>query len=102
MIKPRWSISIDEYALWSRPPRSIRSDAPLDDGRQEPLQIKWTNNPTSREIPKMSAAPDFAIRRFQSAAAHYSAGRAPYPAALIARTVELLRLDTHDRLMDLG
>jgi SAM-dependent methyltransferase len=70
--------------------------------RQELLQIKWTNDPPSREIPKMSAAPDFAVRRFQSAAAHYSAGRAPYPAALIARTVELLRLDEHDRIMDLG
>src|SRR5258708_8670593 len=50
----------------------------------------------------MPAAPDFAVRRFQSAAAHYCAGRAPYPAALIARTVELLRLDKHDRIMDFG
>jgi SAM-dependent methyltransferase len=50
----------------------------------------------------MPAAPDFAVRRFQSAAAHYCAGRAPYPAALIARTVELLRLDRRDRIMDLG
>lgn len=47
-------------------------------------------------------APDFAIRRFQSAAAHYCAGRAPYPAALIKRTAELLRLDRRDRIMDLG
>jgi SAM-dependent methyltransferase len=50
----------------------------------------------------MPAAPDFAVRRFQSAAAHYSAGRAPYPVALIARTAELLELGRHDRIMDLG
>jgi SAM-dependent methyltransferase len=47
-------------------------------------------------------APDFAARRFQSAAAHYCAGRAPYPPALIARTAELLRLTPQDRVMDLG
>src|SRR5882757_8222679 len=50
----------------------------------------------------MPAAADFAVRRFQSAAAHYSAGRAPYPVALIARTAELLELGRHDRIMDLG
>jgi SAM-dependent methyltransferase len=50
----------------------------------------------------MSAAPDFATRRFQSAAAHYLAGRAPYPPALIARVVELLQLEPDDRVMDLG
>jgi SAM-dependent methyltransferase len=50
----------------------------------------------------MPAAPDFAVRRFQSAAAHYCAGRAPYPAALIGRTAELLKLDRRDRIMDLG
>ena len=50
----------------------------------------------------MTAVPDFAVRRFQSAAAHYCAGRAPYPAALIARTAELLKLDRRDRIMDLG
>jgi SAM-dependent methyltransferase len=50
----------------------------------------------------MPAAPDFAVRRFQSAAAHYCAGRAPYPAALIARTAELLELGPRDRIMDLG
>jgi SAM-dependent methyltransferase len=50
----------------------------------------------------MTAAPDFTTRRFQSAAAHYCAGRAPYPAALVARTAELLRLTPEDRVMDLG
>jgi SAM-dependent methyltransferase len=50
----------------------------------------------------MPAAPDFAVRRFQSAAAHYCAGRAPYPAVLIARITELLGLGRHDRIMDLG
>ena len=74
----------------------------MDDGRQELLQIKWTNNSTVARDSQMPAAPDFAVRRFQSAAAHYCAGRAPYPAALIARTVELLRLDRHHRIMDLG
>jgi SAM-dependent methyltransferase len=58
--------------------------------------------PQLRETPQMSAAPDFAVRRFQSAAAHYCVGRAPYPAALIARTAELLKLDRRDRIMDLG
>jgi SAM-dependent methyltransferase len=50
----------------------------------------------------MPVAPDFAVRRFQSAAAHYCAGRAPYPAALITRTAELLKLERRDRIMDLG
>lgn len=50
----------------------------------------------------MSAAPDFATRRFQSAAAHYLAGRAPYPPSLIARVVERLGLEPDDRIMDLG
>lgn len=50
----------------------------------------------------MSAAPDFAARRFQSAAAHYLEGRAPYPPALIARTAELLGLEKSHRIMDLG
>src|SRR5260370_39958336 len=74
----------------------------MDDGRQELLQIQWTINSTVARDSQMPAAPDFAVRRFQSAAAHYCAGRAPYPAALIARTVELLRLDRHHRIMDLG
>lgn len=50
----------------------------------------------------MPAAPDFAARRFQSAAAHYLAGRAPYPRALIGRVAELLPLEPDDRIMDLG
>jgi precorrin-6B methylase 2 len=50
----------------------------------------------------MSAAVDFETRRFQTAAAHYLAGRPPYPEALIARTVELVGLGPEDRLMDLG
>lgn len=47
-------------------------------------------------------APDFDTRRFKSAAAHYLAGRAPYPAALIRRTAQLLELRDTDRLLDLG
>lgn len=50
----------------------------------------------------MPAAPDFATRRFQSAAAHYLAGRAAYPPELIRRTAQLLDLGPADRLMDLG
>ena len=50
----------------------------------------------------MPAAPDFAARRFQSAAAHYLAGRAAYPPALIRRTADLLDLRPTDRLLDLG
>jgi ubiquinone/menaquinone biosynthesis C-methylase UbiE len=45
---------------------------------------------------------DFATRRFQSAAAHYLAGRAPYPAALIANVARLLELRSTDRILDLG
>jgi len=47
-------------------------------------------------------ATDFAQRRFQSAAAHYLAGRAPYPDALIRRVVQLLALRPTDRVLDLG
>jgi SAM-dependent methyltransferase len=50
----------------------------------------------------MPAAPDFAIRRFQSAAAHYVAGRAPYPPELIARTASILGLERGHRILDLG
>jgi SAM-dependent methyltransferase len=50
--------------------------------------------------PEMSA--DFASRRFQSAAAHYVAGRPPYPPALIARVASRLALTPSDRLLDLG
>ena len=50
----------------------------------------------------MPAVPDFAARRFQSAAAHYLGGRAPYPEGLIARTAQILPLGPNDRLMDLG
>jgi SAM-dependent methyltransferase len=47
-------------------------------------------------------APDFATRRFQTAAAHYLAGRAPYPRDLVLRAAELLDLSRQDRLLDLG
>ncbi len=47
-------------------------------------------------------APDFETRRFQTAAAHYLAGRPPYPEALIARVVQLVGLTRHDRVLDLG
>lgn len=52
----------------------------------------------------MTAQPaaDFEDRRFQTAAAHYLAGRPPYPGALIARTAELIGLTRDDRLLDLG
>ena len=50
----------------------------------------------------MTAAADFETRRFQTAAAHYLAGRPPYPDALMARTVELVGLSPSDRLLDLG
>src|ERR1700722_18950735 len=49
----------------------------------------------------MTSAVDFETRRFQSAAAHYVAGRAPYPPALIARAAELLDLAQDDRVLDL-
>ncbi|MDW6025407.1 class I SAM-dependent methyltransferase [Mesorhizobium sp. BAC0120] len=45
---------------------------------------------------------DFATRRFQSAAAHYLAGRTPYPEALIANVARLLELLSTDRILDLG
>ena len=47
-------------------------------------------------------AADFESRRFQTAAAHYLAGRPPYPEELVARTAELLGLTRADRLLDLG
>ena len=50
----------------------------------------------------MSETPSFATRRFQSAADHYLAGRAPYPATLIASTAASLDLGREDRLLDLG
>ena len=52
----------------------------------------------------MTAQPaaDFEDRRFQTAAAHYLAGRPPYTQALIARTAELIGLTRDDRLLDLG
>src|SRR5689334_7446792 len=48
------------------------------------------------------AAVDFTTRRFQSAAAHYLAGRTPYPEALIANVARLLELRSTDRILDLG
>ena len=50
----------------------------------------------------MSTAADFADHRFQTAAAHYLAGRPPYPQALIERTAQLLQLNNGHRLLDLG
>ncbi|MBV9512205.1 MAG: methyltransferase domain-containing protein [Caulobacteraceae bacterium] len=50
----------------------------------------------------MPAAADFAERRFQSAAAHYLTGRAPYPPELIERVAQRLGLSQGDRLLDLG
>ena len=50
----------------------------------------------------MPAAVDFAERRFQSAAAHYLAGRAPYPPELIEHVEQRLGLSQSDRLLDLG
>lgn len=50
----------------------------------------------------MPAAPDFATRRFQSAAAHYLAGRPAYPEALVERTAQVLGLTGDHRLLDLG
>jgi SAM-dependent methyltransferase len=47
-------------------------------------------------------AADFEARRFQTAAAHYLAGRPPYPEALIARVVQLIGLTPGDRVLDLG
>lgn len=45
---------------------------------------------------------DFASRRFRSAAAHYLAGRAPYPGALIQRVAQVLGLGPGHRVLDLG
>ncbi|HEY5410016.1 MAG TPA: methyltransferase domain-containing protein [Caulobacteraceae bacterium] len=52
----------------------------------------------------MTAEPaaDFEDRRFQTAAAHYLAGRPPYPGALIDRVVQLIGLTRDDRVLDLG
>ena len=52
----------------------------------------------------MTAEPaaDFEARRFQTAAAHYLAGRPPYPEALIERVVQLIGLTGDDRVLDLG
>ncbi len=50
----------------------------------------------------MMAAVDFEANRFQSAAAHYLAGRPPYPRALIERTADLIGLTRADRVLDLG
>ena len=47
-------------------------------------------------------AVDFESRRFQTAAAHYLAGRPPYPEDLIARVVQLVGLGVGDRVLDLG
>ena len=47
-------------------------------------------------------AADFEARRFQTAAAHYLAGRPPYPEALIARVVQLIGMTRQDRVLDLG
>jgi ubiquinone/menaquinone biosynthesis C-methylase UbiE len=51
-------------------------------------------------LAEMSA--NFASRRFQSAAAHYVAGRPPYSPALIAQVASRLALTPSDRLLDLG
>jgi SAM-dependent methyltransferase len=50
----------------------------------------------------VSAVSDFAVRRFQSAAAHYLAGRPQYPEALIARAAQMMGLESGHRLLDLG
>jgi SAM-dependent methyltransferase len=47
-------------------------------------------------------SPRFEPRRFRDAAAHYAAGRPPYPPALISRVAEITRLHPTDRLLDLG
>jgi SAM-dependent methyltransferase len=57
------------------------------------------------QVRVMTAQPalaDFETRRFQTAAAHYLAGRPPYPEALIARVVQLIGLTPDDRVLDLG
>ena len=50
----------------------------------------------------MTALADFTAHRFQTAAAHYLAGRPPYPQALIERITQLLHLNRGHRLLDLG
>ncbi len=47
-------------------------------------------------------AADFRQRRFQSAAAHYLAGRPPYPPSLVELVVRRLDITASDRLLDLG
>lgn len=44
----------------------------------------------------------FEPHRFRSAAAHYRAGRAPYPPALIRRVAEAVGLGEASRVLDLG
>jgi SAM-dependent methyltransferase len=44
----------------------------------------------------------FTPDRFRSSAAHYRAGRPPYPPALIRRVAELVGLDGTHRVLDLG
>jgi SAM-dependent methyltransferase len=44
----------------------------------------------------------FEPRRFQSAAAHYLAGRTPYPNQLIERVAQLVDMGPGDRVLDLG
>jgi SAM-dependent methyltransferase len=51
---------------------------------------------SSVESPKLEAG------RFRDAAAHYAAGRPPYPPALISRVAEITRLRPTDRALDLG
>lgn len=50
----------------------------------------------------MSAPLPFDPNRFRSAAAHYLAGRAPYPPGLIRRVAEAVRVHDGDRVLDLG
>lgn len=50
----------------------------------------------------MSDPLPFELRRFRTAAAHYLAGRPPYPAELIRRVAESCTLRATDRVMDLG
>ena len=44
----------------------------------------------------------FEPRRFRTAAAHYLAGRVPYPRRLLARVAQLCGLGPGDRMLDLG
>jgi SAM-dependent methyltransferase len=50
----------------------------------------------------MATVLPFQPNRFQSAAAHYLAGRPPYAPRLIARVAERLNLGADDHLIDLG